>query len=106
MHGDKIKALFHHPGKLLSTGLGLVANHSLVFGLTLIAQPDALMEFVGFNPNCDHFFPARCGIFHLLMFVVYFTGASHIEKISLFHCIFNFRKSSRNVLFDNVFFFP
>lgn len=84
MHGDYKKVLFNHPDKLLSTVLVLVAIHSLAFGLTLIAQPAVLMEFAGFNPNCDHFFPAQGGVFHLLMFVVYLMGATHIEKYHLF----------------------
>lgn len=80
MHGGYKKALFNHPDKLLSAVLVLVAIHSLAFGLTLIAQPAVLMKFAGFNPDCDHFFPTQGGIFHLLMFVVYLMGATHIEK--------------------------
>ena len=83
MHGNYKKILFNHPDKLLSTVLVLIAIHSLAFGLTLIAQPTVLMEFVGFNPICDHFFPAQGGVFHLIMFVVYIMGATQIEK---YHC--------------------
>ena len=84
MHGDYKKALLNHPDKLLSTVLGLVAIHSLVMGLTLIAQPAVLLEFAGFSPDCEHFFPAQGGVFHLLMFVVYLMGATHIEKYHYF----------------------
>ena len=84
MHGDYKKALLNHPDKLLSTVLGLVAIHSLVMGLTLIAQPTVLMEFAGFSPDCDYFFPAQGGVFHLLMFGVYVMGAIHIEKYHYF----------------------
>jgi hypothetical protein len=84
MHGDYKKALLNHPDKLLSTVLVLVAIHSLVMGLTLIAQPAVLMEFAGFSPDCEHFFPAQGGVFHLLMFVVYLMGATHIEKYHYF----------------------
>jgi len=80
MHGDYKKILFNHPDKLLSMVLVLVAIHTLAFGLLLIAQPAVLMEFAGFNPDCDHFFPAQGGVFHLLMSVVYLMGATHIEK--------------------------
>jgi len=80
MHGDYKKILFNHPDKLLSMVLVLVAIHTLAFGLILIAQPAVLMEFAGFNPDCDHFFPAQGGVFHLLMSVVYLMGATHIEK--------------------------
>jgi len=80
MQGDYKKILFNHPDKLLSAVLVLVAIHSLAFGLTLIAQPAVLMEFAGFNPDCDHFFPAQGGVFHLIMFVFYLMGASQIEK--------------------------
>ena len=84
MRVDHIKSLFNHPDKLLSTVLGLVAIHSLVMGLTLIAQPPVLIEFAGFSPDCEHFFPAQGGVFHLLMFVVYLMGAINIEKYLYF----------------------
>jgi len=80
MRGDYKKVLFNHPDKLLSTVLGLVAIHSLVMGLTLIAQPAVLMEFTGFSPDCEHFFPAQDGVFHLLMSVAYLMGAINTEK--------------------------
>jgi hypothetical protein len=84
MHGDHKKALFNYPDKLLSTVLGLVALHSLTIGLILIAQPAVIMKFSGFNPDCDHFFPAQGGVFHLIMFVVYSMGAIQIEKYHYF----------------------
>ena len=90
---DHIKSLFNHPDKLLSTVLGLVAIHSLVMGLTLIAQPGVLMEFAGFSPDCEQFFPAQGGVFHLLMFVVYLMGATHIEKYHYFIVFSIFVKS-------------
>jgi hypothetical protein len=84
MHADYKRVLLNHPDKLLSTVLVLVAIHTLAFGITLIAQPAVLMNFAGFNPDCDHFFPAQGGVFHLLMFVVYLMGATHIEKYYYF----------------------
>jgi len=81
---DHIKSLFNHPDKLLSTVLGLVAIHSLAMGLILIAQPAFLMAFAGFGPDYERFFPAQGGVFHLLMFVVYLMGATHIEKYYYF----------------------
>jgi hypothetical protein len=84
MRFDHIKALLDHPGRLLSTVLCLVAFHSLVMSLILLTQPAALMQFAGFGHDCERFFPAQSGIFHLLMFVVYLTGAIHIEKYYYF----------------------
>jgi hypothetical protein len=84
MHGDYKKLLLNHPDKLLSTVLVLVAIHTLTIGLILIAQPAVLMEFAGFNPDCNHFFPAQGGAFHLIIFVVYLMGATHIEKYRYF----------------------
>ena len=84
MRGNYKKALFNHPDKLLSTVLGLVATHSLGMGLILISQPAVLMKFAGFSPDCEHFFPAQGGVFHLLLFVVYLMGATHIEKYYYF----------------------
>jgi hypothetical protein len=74
------KKILNHPDKLLSTVLVLVAIHTLAIGLILIAQPAVFMELVGFRPNCEHFFPAQGGAFHLIVFVVYLMGAIHIEK--------------------------
>ena len=84
MHFDHLKALFDHPDKLLSTVLYLVAFHSLVMSVILITQPTALMQFVGFGHNSERFFPAQGGVFHLLMFGVYLTGAIHVEKYYYF----------------------
>ncbi len=84
MRFDFIKSLFSRPEKLLSTVLWLVACHSLVLGLILIAQPTALMQFAGFGSDCERFFPAQGGVFHLLMFVVYLMGAIHVEKYYYF----------------------
>ena len=84
MRFDRVKSLFDHPGKLLSSVLWLVAFHSLVMGLILIAQPTAFMQFVGFSPDCEHFFSAQGGVFHLLMFVLYSLGALHIERYYYF----------------------
>jgi hypothetical protein len=84
MHGDYKKVLLNHPDKLLSMVLVLVAIHTLAIGLTLIAQPAILMEFAGFNPHGEHFFPAQGGAFHLIMVVVYLMGATHIEKYHSF----------------------
>jgi len=80
MHGDYKKVLLNHPDKLLSTVLVLVAIHTLTIGSILIAQPAVFMEFAGFNPDCEHFFSAQAGAFHLIVFVVYLMGATHIEK--------------------------
>ena len=84
MYDDYKKVLLNHPDKLLSTVLVLVAIHTLTVGLTLIAQPAVLMKFAGFNPDCEHFFPAQGGVFHLIVFVVYLMGATHIEKYHSF----------------------
>ena len=84
MRFDHVKSLFDHPGKLLSSVLWLVAFHSLAISLILITQPPAFMQFVGFGPDCEHFFPAQGGVFHILMFVLYSLGAIHIEKYYYF----------------------
>jgi hypothetical protein len=84
MLGDYKKIILNRPDKLLSTVLVLVAIHTLAIGLILMAQPAVFMELVGFNPNCEHFFPAQGGAFHLIVFVVYLMGAIHIEKYRYF----------------------
>ena len=72
--------LFKHPEKLLSTVLWLVAVHSIAMGLTLITQPDVLMEWSGFRFEFERFFPAQGGVFHLLMAVAYSLGAVNSQK--------------------------
>ena len=49
-------------------------------GLALIAQPTLLMKLSGFSPDCERFFPAQGGVFHILMAVAYVMGATDIEK--------------------------
>ncbi len=80
MRGILKKSVFEHPEKVLQIVLGLVAVHSIGMGLALITQPVLLMEFVRFSPECERFFPAQGGVFHLLMATVYLMGATHIEK--------------------------
>ena len=72
--------LFRHPDKLLSTVLWLVAVHSITIGLALITQPAVLMELAGFSSECERFFPAQGGVFHLLMAVAYLMGALNATK--------------------------
>ena len=80
MRGDFKKVLFQYPGKLLSTVLWLVALHSIAIGFALIAQPAPLMKLSGFSSECERFFPAQGGVFHILMAVAYVLGATNIEK--------------------------
>ncbi|MDH3345193.1 MAG: hypothetical protein OEL58_08150 [Desulfobacteraceae bacterium] len=80
MRGDLKKVLLRYPDKLLSTVLWLVALHSIAIGLVLIAQPALLMKLSGFSPECERFFPAQGGVFHILMAVAYVMGATNIKK--------------------------
>lgn len=79
--GNIIKHILHcHPAKLLRTILLLVAFHSLLIGLVLIAQPAFLIRFAGFSLDGESFFAAQGGAFHILMAVAYLMGALNIEK--------------------------
>ena len=80
MGGDLKTILFQYPEKLLSAVLWLVALHSIAMGLALIAQPTLLMKLSGFSSECERFFPAQGGVFHILMAVAYVMGATDIEK--------------------------
>jgi len=80
MRGDLKKVLFQYPDRLLSTVLWLVALHSIAMGLALIVQPALLMKLSGFSSECERFFPAQGGVFHILMAVAYIMGATNIEK--------------------------
>lgn len=61
--------------KHLSIFLYLVALHSFVVGIALIASPDWLFEELGYNQINENFFKAQGGVFHLVMVVAYFMAA-------------------------------
>ena len=63
--------------------LSCVALHSLVTGLILIAQPDALMDWAGWGGMRSPFFPAQGGVFHVLMAVLYGRAARRVRERSL-----------------------
>lgn len=70
----------NQPKKHLSIVLWLVALHSFSMGVGLIVQPVALINFLGFGPICENFFPAQGGAFHILMGIAYLMGACNVEK--------------------------
>lgn len=72
--------LLKHPAKFLSMVLWLVTIHSITIGMALITQPAFLIEWSGFRSNCEPFFPAQGGVFHLLMAVAYSLGAADAQK--------------------------
>jgi hypothetical protein len=72
--------LIKQPDKVLSAVLWVVAAHSILMGLALISQPAILMQWSGFKPGYEHFFPAQGGVFHLLMAVAYSLGAADSQK--------------------------
>jgi hypothetical protein len=72
--------LIKSPDKFLSAVLWVVAAHSILMGMALISQPATLMEWSGFKSGYERFFPAQGGVFHLLMAVAYWLGATNSQK--------------------------
>lgn len=56
------------PLRLLLT---LMALHSFLTGVGLLAQPDFLLRWGGWGEVRQAFFPAQGGVFHMLMAVLY-----------------------------------
>ncbi len=75
-----IHKLLESPGGLLSTFLGLIALHSCIVGIGLIIQPAFLMNLAGFGTDCDRFFPAQGGVFHIAMGICYLIAALNKRK--------------------------
>ena len=96
--------LFRYPARLLGTVLCLVALHSFLIGLALITQPVFLMKAAGFGPGGYHFFPAQGGVFHILMAVMYLTGAVDIKKYHYF-IVFAIVVKAAATLFLMLYFF-
>ncbi len=51
--------------------LTLMALHSFLTGVGLLAQPDFLLRWGGWGEVRQSFFPAQGGVFHMLMAVLY-----------------------------------
>jgi hypothetical protein len=70
------------PANLLCLVLYLVALHSALVGLTLIANPEALMRWAGFEVNPEPFFAAQAGVFHLVLAAGYTIAAAGFPDTS------------------------
>jgi hypothetical protein len=65
------------PSRILRIFLILVAIHSIVVGLCLIASPVSMIEWLGF-PMKEKFFAVQGGVFHLVVSVAYLMAARDI----------------------------
>jgi hypothetical protein len=70
-------SLFSDPPRVLKIFLTLVAIHSIVVGLCLIASPVSFIELLGF-PMKEKFFAVQGGVFHLVVSVAYLMAAKDI----------------------------
>jgi hypothetical protein len=68
------------PAESLAGFLWLVAAHSFVVGILLVAQPPVLMALMGFGVIKQPFFPCQGGVFHVIMAIVYVYGALDVRK--------------------------
>ena len=57
--------------RILNLVLILAAVHSFATGVGLILQPAVLLEWAGWGPIEQRFFPAQGGVFHMLMAGLY-----------------------------------
>jgi hypothetical protein len=76
-----------HPRSRLVFVLSVIAIHSLLIGIGLIARPAMLMRFFGFGPCFERFFPTQGGVFHIAMAVGYAMAAVNVDK---FRCLIYF----------------
>ncbi|MBR9975656.1 MAG: hypothetical protein KFF77_08745 [Bacteroidetes bacterium] len=65
--------------RLLSLVLHGVALHSFLTGLGLLLQPVFLIDWAGWKPVTEPFFPAQGGVFHMLMAALYVKAALREE---------------------------
>jgi len=68
------------PAERLAGFLWLVAAHSFVVGILLVAQPPVLMALMGFGVIEQPFFPCQGGVFHVIMAIAYVYGAFDVRK--------------------------
>ena len=68
------------PRSRLTLVLWLVAIHSFLVGVALIARPTMLPELFGFNPSLERFFAVQGGVFHIVIAVAYVMAAVDVDK--------------------------
>lgn len=66
-----------NPQQILKIFLVLVAIHSILVGICLIAAPVSFIELLGF-PMKEKFFAVQGGVFHLVVSVAYLMAAKDI----------------------------
>ena len=49
----------------------LIAAHSIILGIILVAAPVQLLSLFGWSIDCHRFFLQQAGVFHILLGVVY-----------------------------------
>ncbi|MBZ0201097.1 MAG: hypothetical protein K8H86_14590 [Ignavibacteriaceae bacterium] len=86
--------------KYLSVMLWLVALHSLLVGIGLIAMPASYMEQMGYGTCSEQFFRWQGGVFHIAMAVGYSMAAYNSIR---FECLVVFSITLK--LFATVFLF-
>jgi hypothetical protein len=68
---------FSSPQRILSVFLLLVAIHSVIVGICLIASSIPFIEMLGF-PMKEKFYAVQGGVFHLVVSVAYLMAAKDI----------------------------
>lgn len=76
MSGAKLRQLEH-------LGVILVSLHSLLVGFLLFAVPQWTLEFAGWQPMADTFFPRQSGAFHFVVAAGYWVEYRRCGSINL-----------------------
>ena len=64
--------------------LYLIALHSIIVGISLIALPPEVMWIFGYSKTGGRFFQMQGGLFHLIMALVYYySGKEYLKNIAL-----------------------
>jgi len=69
--------------RLEHLGVLLVSLHSLLVGFLLFVLPDWTLNFAGWGPMADTFFPRQSGAFHLVVALGYWAEYRRCGTINL-----------------------
>ena len=89
--------------RLLGIFLILVAIHSIVVGICLIASPVSFIEYLGF-PMKEKFYAVQGGVFHLVVSVAYLMAARDIKHEKSL-VVFSFCAKFIAVIFLFIYYF-
>jgi len=90
---------------LLSVLLYLIALHSMLVGIALMAIPIEKLEYFGYHNYQGTFFKIQGGVFHIVMSGVYILAAINLKRNSLLVYLTLFAKFAATVFLFSYYFF-